>query len=131
MPLSSTEVVTNIYIFIIMLMGIMPLLFSSNMEIMERLDMQRIKRHNKILQGNYMTFVEEIEPRPAINYLYQVKTLDDHDKDEILSRPTRQDMNEALLYKLKLKGPNAFLEFVAGLEIGQSHLAFILVKEGQ
>ena len=131
MPLSSTEVVTNIYIFIIMLMGIMPLLFSSNMEIMERLDMQRIKRHNEILQGNYMTFVEEIEPRPAINYLYQVKTLDDHDKEEILSRPTRQDMNEALLYKLKLKGPNAFLEFVAGLEIGQSHLAFILVKEGQ
>lgn len=114
-----------------MLMGIMPLLFSSNMEIMERLDMQRIKRHNEILQGNYMTFVEEIEPRPAINYLYQVKTLDDHDKEEILSRPTRQDMNEALLYKLKLKGPNAFLEFVAELEIGQSHLAFILVKEGQ
>ena len=34
-------------------MGIMPLLFSSNMEIMERLDMQRIKRHNEILQGNY------------------------------------------------------------------------------
>ena len=131
MPLVSTEVMTNIYIFIIMLMGIMPLLFSSNMEIMERLDMQRIKRHNEILQGNYMTFVEEIEPRPAINYLYQVKTLDDYDKEEILSRPTRQDKNEALLYKLKLKGPNAFLEFVAGLEIRQSHLAFILVKEGQ
>ena len=131
MPLVSTEVMTTIYFFIIMLMGIMPLLFSSNMEIMERLDMQRIKRHNEILQGNYMTFVEEIEPRPAINYLYQVKTLDDYDKEEILSRPTRQDKNEALLYKLKLKGPNAFLEFVAGLEIGQSHLAFILVKEGQ
>lgn len=54
------------FFFIIMLVGIMPLLFSSKMEIMERLDMQRIKRHNEILQGNYMTFVEEIEPRPAI-----------------------------------------------------------------
>lgn len=114
-----------------MLMGIMPLLFSCNMEIMERLDMQRIKRHNEILQRNYVKFVEEIEPRHAINYLYQVKTLDDYDKEEILSRPTRQDKNETLLYKLKLKGPNAFLEFVAGLEIRQSHLAFILVKEGQ
>lgn len=114
-----------------MLMGIMPLLFSCNMEIMERLDMQRIKRHNEILLRNYIKFVEEIEPRPAINYLYQVKTLDDYDKEEILSRPTRQDKNETLLYKLKLKGPNAFLEFVAGLEIRQSHLAFILVREGQ
>lgn len=114
-----------------MLMGIMPLLFSSNMEVMERLDMQRIKRHNEILQGNHMTFVKEIEPRPAINHLYQVKCLDDHDKEEILSRPTRQEKNDALLYKLKLKGPNAFLEFVAGLEIGQSHLALILAKEGQ
>lgn len=112
-------------------MGIMPLLFSSHMEIMELLDRQRIKRHNEILQGNHMTFVEEIDPRPAINYLYQVKTLSGYDKAEILSRPTRQDMNEALLDKLKLKGPNAFLEFVAGLEIEQSHLAFILVKEGQ
>lgn len=44
---------------------------------------------------------------------------------------TRRNKNKALLIKLrKVEDPNAFSEFVNGLEKEQPHLACILLKEG-
>ena len=99
---------------------------------MERLlAMQRIQRQNDILQQFHMKLLEDTDPEPVTNYLYQAKIIDVRALEEILSMQTRRKKNCALLIKLrKVEDPNSLSEFVNGLEREQPHLACILSKEG-
>lgn len=123
---------TSLILFLIVTMEYFFVLFSSNKEIMERLlAMQRIQRQNDILQQFHMKLRADTDPEPVTNYLYQAKIIDEYALEEILSMQTRRNKNKALLIKLrKVEDPNAFSEFVNGLEKEQPHLACILLKEG-
>ena len=87
--------------------------------------------HKNILRKHYVNLLEEFEPKPVIRYLHQTKIIDEDDFEEISSRKTRQDMNEALLSTLMRGLPEAFIEFVKGLQGKQPGLAGMLLQEGE
>ena len=89
------------------------------------------KYHENNIQKNYVKIVDDMKPKPMTRYLYQMKIIDKDDKEEIFSKTTSQDMNEALLSALKKGGPEAFPEFVKGLQERQPSLACMLLKEGK
>lgn len=101
---------------------------------MERLAMQRIQRKNVTLQRCHKELRKDTETEPVANHLYGGGIIDVYALEEILSKKlTRRDKNKTLLIKLSIgEHPNTLSEFVKGLEEAeQTHLALILVKEGQ
>lgn len=86
------------------------------------------KEHEEILQSHTVKLTNNLEPKPLILYLYEKDIIDRRDREEILSKETRYDMSEALLFKLTRKGPEAFPELVKGLEENQPFLACILLE---
>ena len=86
------------------------------------------KEHEEILQSHTVKLTDNLEPKPLVLYLYEKDIIDRRDREEILSKETRYDMSEALLFKLMRKGPEAFPELVKGLEENQPFLACILLE---
>lgn len=84
------------------------------------------KEHRTLLRKNRVALVDDLEPRPVVNYLYQAGILTDNDVEVVNSLGTRQDKVEKILDIVPRRGPSAFDAFYKSLLLDQSHLAFLL-----
>lgn len=90
------------------------------------------KGQKKIIQKNFEVLLEDLDPNPLINFLYQEDIITRDDIDEMDSIKPRKEKSKALLLTLQRRGPNAFLALVEGLIIKKKQLlATLLLKEGK
>ena len=86
----------------------------------------------KIIQKNFEALLEDLDPNPLMNFLYQEDIITRDDMDEMDSIKPRKEKSKALLLMLQRRGPNAFLALVEGLIIKKKQwLATLLLKEGK
>ena len=85
------------------------------------------EKHRKILQRNWSTLRNELQPRRLFPYLENV--LDLEDKEAIKEEATRRDASDMLLEILPRRGPKAFEDFVKALQEVQPYLAYPLVQQ--
>ena len=86
------------------------------------------KEHITLLRKNRLAIVQDLEPRPVLNSLYQDGIFDENDLDVVNSLPTRQEKAEKILDTVPRRGPKAFDAFHRALlsNDSQRHLAFLL-----
>ena len=86
------------------------------------------KKDRKLLLGNRLAFVENVEAEDLLGHLFQDGVLSENDKEKIEIQATRRDRIELLLDTLPRKGPKAFTKFCAVLNRfeGYKYLADIL-----
>lgn len=90
------------------------------------------KGQKKIIQKNFEVLLEDLDPNPLTNFLYQEDIITRDDIDEMDSIKPRKEKSKALLFTLQRRGPNAFLALVEGLIIKKKQwLATLLLKEGK
>ncbi|KAM7439378.1 hypothetical protein ABFA07_011256 [Porites harrisoni] len=88
------------------------------------------KGQKKIIQKNFEALLEDLDPNPLMNFLYQEDIITRDDIDEMDSIKPRKEKSKALLFTLQRRGPNAFLALVEGLIIKKKQwLATLLLKE--
>ena len=89
------------------------------------------KGQKKIIQKNFEALLEDLDPNPLMNFLYQEDIITRDDMDEMDSIKPRKAKSKALLFTLQRRGPNTFLALVEGLIIKKKQwLATLLLKEG-
>ncbi|KAK3730113.1 hypothetical protein QZH41_013737 [Actinostola sp. cb2023] len=84
------------------------------------------KEHKTLLRKNRVALVEDLEPRPVLNSLYQEGILSENDLELLRSLATRREKVEKILDTLPRRGPSAFEAFYKALLYNQEHLAFLL-----
>jgi len=90
------------------------------------------KGQKKIIQKNFEVLLEDLDPNPLMNFLYQEDIITRDDMDEMDSIKPRKEKSKALLFTLQRRGPSAFLALVEGLIIKKKQwLATLLLKEGK
>ena len=88
--------------------------------------------HKKIIQKHFEALLEDLDPNPLMNFLYQEDIITRDDMDEMDSIKPRKEKSKALLLMLQRRGPNAFLALVEGLITKKKQwLATLLLKEGK
>ena len=101
-------------------------------EEIEETDVTMQKGQKKIIQKNFEVLLEDLDPNPLMNFLYQEDIITRDDIDEMDSIKPRKEKSKALLFTLQRRGPNAFLALVEGLIIKKKQwLATLLLKEGK
>ena len=101
-------------------------------EEIEETDVTMQKGQKKIIQKNFEVLLEDLDPNPLMNFLYQEDIITRDDIDEMDSIKPRKEKSKALLFTLQRRGPNAFLALVEGLIIKKKQwLAILLLKEGK
>ena len=106
--------------------------FVGKEEIDEETDVTMQKGQKKIIQKNFEALLEDLDPNPLMNFLYQEDIITRDDIDEMDSIKPRKEKSKALLFTLQRRGPNAFLALVEGLIMKKKQwLATLLLKEGK
>lgn len=87
--------------------------------------------HRDLLQKHRTSLEKDLEPAKVASQLFSKGIFSADDKDEVTSKATTFEKNEALLDKLPRKGPKAFNTFCDVLkDIGATHLEQLL-RPGQ
>lgn len=90
------------------------------------------KGQKKIIQKNFEALLEDLDPNPLMNFLYQEDIITRDDIDEMDSIKPRKEKSKTLLFTLQRRGPSAFLALVEGLIVKKKQwLATLLLKEGK
>lgn len=88
--------------------------------------------HKAVIQNNYGQLLDDLEPKAIMSYLFQKNVITSENMETINSRKSRSSKGNELLQILMRSGPDAFPNFIAGLQkTKKPWLALLLLEEGE
>ena len=81
------------------------------------------QEHKDVLRKNRVFLLEELDPEPIIQRLFQINMISKTALEDIQALPTNYRKSVALLEQLPKRGPCAFVYFCRALSAsGQNHI---------